>query len=95
MTKCLEILNFVLHEVLTFHLHNNFICSKRQTPHVTQGEDAATAEEFPRGEVAQDEDDQRPVHGEPGVLVRRVGQQLGGKQLDQRAEQQERRTGEL
>ena len=74
MTKCLEILNFVLHEVLLlWKIHftdkKHFTCSKRETPHIAPEQDAATTEEFPRGEVAQDEDDQRAVNREPGVAV--------------------------
>ena len=76
-------------------LTQHFISSRRQTADLSQGQDAAPAEELPRGEVPEDEDDQRSVDGEPGVPVGRVGQQLWWEQLDEWAEQQERRwTGE-
>ena len=50
-------------------LTQHFISSRRQTADLSQGQDAAPAEELPRGEVPEDEDDQRSVDGEPGVPV--------------------------
>ena len=83
--KILEILNFVLHEVFTledtFDWQKHFICSKWETPHLAPEQDAAATEEFSRGEVSQDEADQRTVHREPGVPVWRARQQLRRKQF--------------
>ena len=66
-----------------FSLTQHFICSKWEAPDLTQGQDAASTEELPRGEVPEDEDDQRSIHREPGVPVGRAGQQLRREQLDQ------------
>ena len=53
----------------SFLLIQHFICSRWETSDITEKQDATSTEEFPRREVTKDEDDQRTVHGEPGVVV--------------------------